>query len=62
MAFIEKHSLTLTLPLVTTRIFTSMLSSTCSHIISSTAESLLYQAPPLSSPHGMDGSLTSLYL
>lgn len=40
MALTEKYSLTLTLPLVARRIFTSMLNSTCSHVISSMAQSL----------------------
>lgn len=54
MALTEKYSLTLTLPLVARRIFTSMLNSTCSHVISSMAQSLLCQAPSASSPsrHG----------
>lgn len=54
MALTEKYSLTLTLPLVARRIFTSMLNSTCSHVIRSMAQSLLCQAPSASSPswHG----------
>lgn len=54
MALTEKHSLTLTLPLVARRIFTSMISSTYSYVISSMAESLPSQAPSASFPpqHG----------
>lgn len=50
MVLTQKYSLTLTFPLVARKIFTSMLNSTCSHIISSMAQSLPCQAPSASSP------------